>query len=161
MSASEPTAAKMAATIAATHAPLVQLNDTMFFAPLVMMKNTLIHTVMSRKTGSRINASLVLFLRRSTAVRTIRNMMSVMSAAASGERNHEMTIGTTPPMKGNSALGSNQTTALLPPNTSAKPMMPPMIECVVETGSSRYVASRIQTIAPVSAQSMPNIKSAG
>jgi hypothetical protein len=34
-------------------------------------------------------------------------------------------------------------------------MMPPMMEWVVDTGSSQYVASRIHSMAPVSAVSMP------
>jgi hypothetical protein len=36
-----------------------------------------------------------------------------------------------------------------------------MMECVVDTGSSRYVASRIQIMAPVSAVNMPYMKSCG
>ena len=63
-------------------------------------------------------------------------MTSVTSAAMIGERNHEINTGTMPPMKGNLSVLLIQVTALPPPKTSAKPTMPPMIECVVDTGSS-------------------------
>ena len=36
-----------------------------------------------------------------------------------------------------------------------------LIECVVDTGSSRYVAKRIQIMAPTSAQNMPYMNTAG
>ena len=40
-------------------------------------------------------------------------------------------------------------------------MTPPMIECVVETGSSRYVAISSQVAAAVSAHSMPYANTSG
>jgi len=95
------------------------------------------------------------FSRRSTSVRHRKKMIAEPTAAKTGDVNQEMTMTVSPLRKGNSSVSTFQMTASRPLKHNAKPMMPPMIECVVDTGHSMYVAKYSQTVAAVSAHSMP------
>ena len=76
------------------------------------------------------------FLARKTKVRVKRKMMIAPIAARSGEKSHPSITLVTPVTNGNESLEEDQLTESKPLAAHEAPMMPPIVECVKETGNS-------------------------
>mmetsp|Transcript_4316 Transcript_4316/g.12446 ORF Transcript_4316/g.12446 Transcript_4316/m.12446 type:complete len:246 (-) Transcript_4316:785-1522(-) len=148
-------------TTAATHAQCPGDHCSCLPAPFCKMKNTLMNTVNMTSSGSATNASRTALSRRRMSERLSRKLPDARMPEMMGDENHEMTIGTKPARKGNESVAWLHTIASEPCHTSAKPMIAPMLECVVETAISKYVATVTQIPAAASAHIMPYMYSSG
>jgi hypothetical protein len=75
-----------------------------------------------------------------------------------GDEIHEITMGTTPVTYGKSGIDFVHTTPSAPLYTREKPMIPPTILWVVDTGRSRYVAVYNHVVDAARADNIPYIR---